>query len=140
MKRVITSAVFVISFVSLLDLGLVSRVQAGQCSNTSFKGSYGVICEGTVIDFGPFVSIAVETADGAGQTSGTFTQSFNGVISTGTFTSTYAVNADCTGTQEVTLSDGLVLHLSFVIQDNKKEILFIYTDPGLVAKCVETKQ
>jgi hypothetical protein len=41
MKRAITSVVFVIAFVSLLVLGLVSRVQAGECSNASIKGTYG---------------------------------------------------------------------------------------------------
>jgi hypothetical protein len=33
MKQAITSGVFAIAFVSLLVLGLVSRVQARECSN-----------------------------------------------------------------------------------------------------------
>jgi len=41
MKRVIASVAVVSACVSLLVLGLVSRVQAheGQCSNASIKGS-----------------------------------------------------------------------------------------------------
>ena len=68
MKRAITSVVFVISFVSLLVLGLVSRVQAhgGECSNASTKGTYGFSCEGTIVGVGPLAVIGVYTADGNG--------------------------------------------------------------------------
>ena len=53
MKWVLTSVVFVLAFVSLLVLGLVSRVQAEQCSDASFKGTYGASCEGTLVGVGP---------------------------------------------------------------------------------------
>ena len=68
MKRAITSVVFIISFVSLLVLGLVSQVQAhgGECSNASIKGTYGLSCEGTVVGVGPLAVIGVFTADGNG--------------------------------------------------------------------------
>ena len=66
MKRAIMSAVFVISFVSLLVLGLVSRVQAGECSKASIKGAYGLICQGTIVGVGPAAVVGVYTADGNG--------------------------------------------------------------------------
>jgi hypothetical protein len=67
MKQAITSVVFVIAFVSLLVLGLVSRVQAhgGQCSNASIKGSYGFSCEGA-IGGSPLAVVGVFIADGNG--------------------------------------------------------------------------
>ena len=80
MKRDITSVVFVISFVSLLVLGLVSRVQAGQCSNASIKGTYGFSCEGTVVGVGPLAVVALFTADGKGNGSEVETISLNGRI------------------------------------------------------------
>ena len=49
MKQAITSGVFALSFVSLLVLGLVSRVQARDCSNASITGPYGFSCEGTLV-------------------------------------------------------------------------------------------
>ena len=63
MKRAITSVVFVISFVSLLVLGLVSRAQAEDCSNAKVKGAYGFSCEGTVGGL-PIAVVGVFTADG----------------------------------------------------------------------------
>ncbi len=140
MKRDITSVVFVISFVSLLVLGLVSRVQAGECSNNSLKGTYGLSCEGTVVGVGPLAVIGVFSADGNGNGSEVETISFNGVITTGaTFTVTYTVNADCTGSF-VSTGFGSVFHNDFVIDDNKKEIRLTPTESGFVAVCLYRKQ
>ena len=143
MKRAITSVVFVISFVSLLVLGLVSRVQAHgeECSNASIKGTYGFSCEGTVVGVGPLAVVAVFTADGKGNGSEVETISFNGDISQGVpFTVTYTVDADCTGSFVSTGPDGADFHNDFVIDDNKKEIRLIPTEPGFVAVCIFRKQ
>jgi len=148
MKRTITSVVFVIGFVSLLVLGLVSRVQAEECSNVSLKGTYGFSCEGTIVGgplAGPIAVVAVFTADGNGTGSEVETISANGNIFQGElFTVTYSVNADCTGSF---VSKGLgpvfldaVFHNYFVIDDNKKEYRLIGTEPGLVAVCIGRKQ
>ena len=81
MKQAITSGVFAIAFVSLLVLGLVSRVQARECSNASIKGTYGFSCEGTIVGVGPLAAIGVFTADGHGHGSEVETLSVNGQIS-----------------------------------------------------------
>jgi hypothetical protein len=141
MKQAITSVVFVISLVSLLALGLVSRVQAGQCSNASLKGSYGASCEGTIVGVGPLAVIGVLTADGDGNISGVETLSVNGVITSGvTLTGTYTVNADCTGSIVTTAPDGSVTDHDFVLDDNKKEIRIIVTETGAVVFCTGRKQ
>jgi hypothetical protein len=140
MKPAITSVVFVMAFVNLLVLGLVSQVQAGECSNASIKGTYGFSCEGTVVGLGPLAAIGVLTADGNGNGSEVETISFNGDIVQGaTFTVTYTVNADCTGSF-VSSGLGAVFHNDFVIDDNKKEIRLIPTEPGFVAVCNYRKQ
>jgi hypothetical protein len=141
MKPSITSGVFAIAFVSLLALGLVSRVQARECSNASIKGTYGFSCEGTIVGVGPIVAIGVFTADGKGNGSEVETVSVNGEISQGVVrTDTYTVNADCTGTFESTGPDGSVITNDFVIDDNKKEIRLIATVPGWAAYCIFRKQ
>ena len=140
MKQAITSVVFVISLVSLLALGLVSRVQAERCSNASFKGSYGASCGGFVGD-SPLAVIGVLTADGKGNISGVETLSVNGVITSGvTLTGTYTVNADCTGSIVTTAPDGAVTDHDFVLDDNKKEIRIIVTESGAVVVCTGRKQ
>ena len=143
MKRILTSVVFVMTFVSLLVLGLVSRVQAhgGACSNASIKGTYGFSCEGTVVGVGPLAVIGVLTADGNGNGSEVETISFNGEISQGVpFTFTYTVNADCTGSFVSTGPDGIPFDNDFVIDDNKKEFRLMPTEPGFVAVCIYRKQ
>lgn len=120
MKWVITSVGFVISFVSLLVLGLVPRVQARQCSTTSFKGAYGASCEGAIVGVGPVAVVSVLTADGKGNISGVETLSVNGEISQGvTLTGAYTVNANCTGSIVTTTPDGAVTDHDFVIDANK---------------------
>ena len=141
MKRALTSVVFVLAFVSLLVLGLVSRAQARECSNASIKGTYGLSCEGTLVGVGPVAVVGVFTADGKGNGSAVDTLSFNGVISTEVpFTITYTVNADCTGSQVSTGPDGTVFHNYFVIDDNKKEFRLMPTETGFVAVCIFRKQ
>ena len=148
MKQALTSVVFVMAFVSLLVLGLVSRGQAGDCSNNSLKGTYGFSCEGTIVGgplAGPIAVIGVFTADGNGNGSEVETFSLNGNIFQGVpFTVTYTVKADFTGSF---VSKGLgpvfidaVFHNDFVIDDNKKEIRLIPTEPGFVAVCIYRKQ
>jgi hypothetical protein len=143
MKQPITSTVFVISFVSLLVLGLVSRVQAGegQCSNASIKGTYGHSCQGTVVGGGPIAVVGVLTADGNGKASEVETLNVSGDILRVPFDVNYTVNADCTGSFESTAPDGSVFLNDFVIDDNKKEIRLIVTDPpGFVVVCIYRKQ
>jgi hypothetical protein len=140
MKRLITSVMFVMAFVSLLVLGLVSRAQAEECSNASIKGGYGLSCEGTVVGVGPLAVIGVLTADGKGNGAEVETISFNGDIVQGaTFTVAYTVNADCTGSF-VSTGLGSVFHNDFVLDDNKKEIRLMPTEPGFVAVCIFRKQ
>ena len=141
MKQAIMSAVFIISLVSLLVLGLIPQVQAGECSNASIKGTYGFSCEGTVVGVGPIAVVALFTADGNGKGSAVETTSLNGVITTEVpFTVTYTVNEDCTGSFVSTAPDDTVFDNYFVIDNNKKEIRLIPTETGLVAVCIFRKQ
>ena len=141
MKQAITSVVFIISFVRLLVLGLVSQVQARACSNASITGTYGFSCEGTIVGVGPLAVIGVFTADGNGNGSEVETLSLNGEISRGVFrTDTYTVDADCTGSFVSTGPDGSVIHNDFVIDDHEKEIRLIATESGWAAFCIFRKQ
>ena len=141
MKQAISSVVFVLAFVSLLVLGLVSQVQAKECSNASFKGSYGASCEGTLVGVGPLAVVGVLTADGNGNISGVETLSVNGVITQGVpLTGTYTVGADCTGSIVSTAPDSSVTDHDFVIDDKKKEIRITVTEPGAIVVCTGRKQ
>ena len=97
----------------------VVQAQSG-CSNSSLQGSYGFQLKGTIVGLGPIGGVARLTFDGAGN----FTQTDN-----------VTVNADCTGTQTLN-SGGQVIHTTFVIAENGKEVFDVVTDPHLVITSV----
>lgn len=70
------------------------------------------------------------TADGNGNLSGSATLSQAGHIQSETFTGTYTVNSDCTGTVTTIDSNGPA-HFSIDIVDNGQQILFIESDAGV---------
>ena len=114
------------------------------CSLDTLKGTYGTLEEGTVLGqipgfppppFSAAIS-GIKSFDGAGNFSGTFTASFNGVIVPGTITGTYTVSPDCTYSDEFTASPpGLVFHHAGTItgEGTFREVDFIYTDAGVLA-------
>jgi len=57
---------------------------------------------------------------------------FGGFFSTGTFTGSYTVNDDCTGTTTTTFPNGFVVTGNIVIVDNGKEILMVISNQGEV--------
>ena len=63
-------------------------------------------------------------------------ESLNGNVSQGTFTGTYTVNSDCTGTYTVQNPMGLTVHAFFVIADGGNELRIVITNPGTVINCV----
>jgi hypothetical protein len=85
---------------ALLLLSPVPSAQAAQCSLTNSAGKYGFTLSGTVIlPTGPVPIAAVGRAvlDANGNASGTESRSVGGDFAVETFTGTFTVNADCTG-------------------------------------------
>jgi hypothetical protein len=120
-----------------LLLTLAPKVSAARgCSSASIIGTFGYTHTGTRIDGGnpgPRAEVGTFTADGHGNLTGSKTKSENGTITQGvTFTGTYSVNSDCTGSATITNSDGDVRHVDLVILKNH-EINWIQTDDGRAA-------
>ena len=130
MKRNIVRTTFTILSVALLLSGLAPAVHAQGgttgCSLSTLKGSYSVQGQGTIIaqldGFPapplPFAEVAVDSLDGAGNVSGTFTVNVDGALLTGTVAGTYTVNSDCTGTLALQTSVGLPVNESFALLRN----------------------
>src|SRR4249920_3740338 len=100
MKRAFQSMLFGTIFLTALA-GITPTSQAGQCSFGSSAGNFGFTLTGVVIlPTGPVPIAAVGRAnlDAAGNVSGTESRSVGGGFADESFTGTYSVNADCTGT------------------------------------------
>jgi hypothetical protein len=126
---------------SLLISALATRVNAQErCTDASALGSYAFKVDGTNVSVplpggpGPFAAVGKNTYDGKGQMKGVIVVSSNGVIIPATYTGTYHVNADCTGSKSFTLSIGgavgPTIDLDFVLDDDLHEIRMIISDPG----------
>lgn len=124
--------------------------RAPRCSVRTIRGSYGSNITGAFIlppagstqppTSVPIASVSRLVFDGAGNVSGTDTNSFGGAVSTNAVTGTYTVNEDCTGTLDVTFPNGFTVANNTVIVDGGREISLIQTNPGAVITGVLKRQ
>ena len=144
MKRIAASTALVLAFGTVLALVPPTKAQAEHrsCSNATLRGGFGYTATGTLIGApapfaGPFGEVGRATFDGDGNTSGTATLSANANIVNITFTGTYTVNPDCTGSMTLNVSPlGITGTSFFVIDDDGLEIRTISADQGIA---VETR-
>ena len=134
MKRfaalIILTGILVGGTVFALRLISIPKVQAqNSCTNASFEGAFGYTFTGlTGVKALPFASVGRLVADGQGNLAGAETDSSNGEIFQRTYTGTYNVNSDCTGS-EVTIDNfGKTVKCNFVIVTGGREIQAIETD------------
>jgi uncharacterized protein YcfJ len=127
--------------VVVAPLGAVAQQPRDRCRLSSAKGSYGFTETGTIVGFGAYAAVGTLVSDGVGGMSGVFAESAGGAIGSGiTFVGSYRVNADCTGTAELTDSVGRTGSRVFVIVREGKEIQYLFTDAGFVATGTARKQ
>ena len=119
-----------VAMVLLITLiSFAPRANAGQCSLSGTAGKYGFTLSGTVVlPAGPVPIAAVGRVnlDGAGNANGAESRSVGGGFADETFTGSYTVNADCTGTATVQFFEsGQLVRtsiLSLVFDNNQREI------------------
>ena len=139
---------FTIAALTALALGVAPAAKAADkgCSNASLQGTFSDKDTGFIYPAAnaapvPFVGVNVETFDGNGNIKGMGFASAGGTGGPQTFTGTYAVNPDCTGTYTVEISPlGLTTHAFFVIDDHLNELQIVIKDPGTVITCVARRQ
>lgn len=123
---------------------LTAAAQTHRCNLHSLSGSYGANITGTFFLSPtmpvPLASVGIETFDGAGNSAGSGTTSFNGMVSSGTDSGVYTVERNCTGTLTVTFSNGFVITNNFVLVDGGKELFIIQTTTGTVISGVMKRQ
>ncbi len=124
---------------TLFFLAVAPNLHAA-CSNASLKGTYGFSQQGftevpaniSPAGFVPVAETGLSAFDGNGILSGTFTFATTtaaGGVVRGTFTGTYSVEADCSGTAVVQTSLGDTFTFDLVVLGPGK-LTAIDTDPN----------
>jgi hypothetical protein len=106
--------------------------QAGQCSLSGTAGNYGLTLTGTLIlPTGPVPIAAVvrATLDAAGNATGTESRNVGGGFADETFSGTYTVSSDCTGTATINFYEsGQLVRtsvLSLIFDHNQREVRMV---------------
>ena len=114
------------------------------CSNATLQGTYLFAYSGFQIVDGqqvPFVFTGQDRINGDGTLTGVNSFSVNGAIAKNvTYTGTYTINPDCTGTS-ITVDDGTgeTAHFDLFIGRDGDAISFVQTDLGFVAASIERR-
>jgi hypothetical protein len=100
-----------------------ARLDSSTCSLKTLNGAYASNQAGTLNGL-PVALVNRVVSDGNGNITGSGTRVANGIVTViPSFTATYTINSDCTGT--FTTSTGVQQNL--VITQNGKEVQFIVT-------------
>jgi hypothetical protein len=123
----------------IMRLGNPTHVKAQSCNNGTLQGIWGFNYNGLAGGL-PISGAGHTTADGSGNATGGDTVSVNGVILRRTYSGTYNVNADCTGTTSYQDSLGNVFHQDFVVMNNSNSLAIIQADTGVVLSFLAQRQ
>jgi hypothetical protein len=129
-----------ILFVFALGLSLAATAHAA-CSVASVAGGYGYTTNGFVATpTGAFIPAAAAgriVFDGQGGVKGTQTRVVAGSALDETYSGTYTVNADCTGSFTVLVSpDTRTSTVNLVWSDNTNVAHAVFTNPGFILTAV----
>lgn len=131
MKRILQASLTAMLLTTVLSAGAPSTF-AAQCSLHKGAGTYGFTLNGVVIlPTGPVPIAAVGKAvlDSSGSASGTESRSVGGDFADETFTGTFSVNPDCTGSATLNFYEaGQLVRtsvLSLVFDDRQHEIRMV---------------
>jgi hypothetical protein len=134
-------------FVALASGGCGSTADGAGCTEATLKGNYVYAYEGfqvmgeTAAQRIPFAFAGRDVWHGDGTMSGVGSGGTNGVPDgVSTYTGTYTLGADCTGSLVFTDSTGNATHWDLYVLNNGSLINYVQTDPGFVASGSETRQ
>jgi len=137
MKQLLVAATPLTAIGFVLFVATALPVQAAECSLSSVAGSYGYTTSGFVASsattFVPVAAVGRITFDGHGNVSGTQTRVVAGSPLDETYSGTYNVNADCTGSFTVQVEpDTRTSTLDVVWTDNTNSAVGVFTNPGFI--------
>ena len=117
---------------SLIGVAAAAGTEDEDCSIARSAGRWSITDTGMVVGIGPRVAVGVFKLDGKGNLlDGLAASSLNGSIASETFSGTYTVNRDCSGSFDVKIYSGgtelfeLTAFTSF--DDHMREMRAIFT-------------
>ena len=121
----------------------IAHAQQG-CSASSFNAPYSYNVTGTYYDNAGNVyaygDAGTFTPDGNGNLTGSDTVSNDGAIGHRTFTGSYSVNANCSGSAKFQFSDGMNASMDLFLGNGGKSVNFIDTDNNVIVTGNATAQ
>ena len=130
--------------VLVTQIAPIQEVHAqSSCTVTNWTGGYAYLLNGFTYDqFGQIDLTASGrlVADGAGNLTAGDTLSYDGSIIKRSYTGTYTIASDCTGSLVLTSSNGNKANYDFVMYNNGKEVNLIETDSGVIFSGVAKQQ
>jgi hypothetical protein len=114
----------------------VAAQAASGCDVTSMNSAYGFVQSGFSYDSNGYLYVMAGNGrvagDGNGNLTGADTLNYDGTVYRRTFTGTYTINSDCTGTVALTFSDKTTMHADIVVTNDGKEIAYNGTDTDFI--------
>lgn len=124
-------------FAAVIAIGMIASLVApihanAACSMAASAGNWSMTDNGTVVGVGPRIAVGVFKLDGRGNlTDGVAASSLNGNVASETFTGTYTLNPDCSGSASAKIFSGgqeiLELTAFIAFDDNMKELRMLFT-------------
>jgi len=107
------------------------------CTLRNVAGTYGYTVTGIRNGIGPAASVGTVVLDSDGTVTGAQNASFNGIILTETFSGTYTVNDDCTGSTVLNVVSSIpafnrTSNLALVWDADEARFRFIFTDADTI--------
>jgi hypothetical protein len=132
-----------VGLAGVLAIGTVyadeENASGAKCSEATLEGTYLFADDGFVVKDNekvPFANSGYEVYDGNGHTKGVSTINVNGKITKETFTGTYTVKADCTGSS--TYTDG-TRYDDYIAPDGSM-LTYVPTKPSNLVSAGEEQQ
>ena len=115
---------------------------AARCSNATLEGTYIFVQDGQQIIEDkrvPFSFAGQDIYDGQGGLSGVQSGGTKGENKQfTTYTGTYTINEDCTGSSTLDIG-GEISHFDLFVAPSGEKLYFVQTDPGFVSSGVEER-
>jgi hypothetical protein len=132
----LSTAVSILVLLAILSLSpaLLAR-DDGPCSYRSVSGAFGYAVNGTRNGVGPVAGAGILTFHRDGTVEGKQTVSFNGIIADETYSGTYTVESDCSGSFTVDVVSPIAprtSHVNVIWTSDSNAAKSIFTDAGTV--------